>query len=253
MTGIKKNRFLLYNLLGALLFVFFVFFIVDKLLDTYTHHGEKIKVPVLYGLQLEEAVNLLKETGLRYEVQDSLFEEGKAGNSVLGQNPDTGEYVKEGRIIYLSVNSSVVPKVKMPDLRDKNIKQAIIILESSGLVLGRVDTTRDIAEDAVIEQKYKGAAIAPDTEINQGSVIHLVIGDGMQPDSGPEVPVPDLSDLTVDEVKILMEAYGLYIREIKVSGKLRDTASARVIAQQPAYDPGLSIRSGSGIIITVKQ
>lgn len=239
----------------ALLLVLLVVFGVNRFLAFYTHHDEKIPVPMLYGLEVEEVQNLLDELGLRYEIRDSLFEEGKPRNAVLQQDPDTGEFVKEGRIIYLSINASEVPKIKMPDLIDKNIHQAIMILESLNLKVGDIDTVRDIAEDAVVEQRYKGKTIRPDTEIGQGSVIDLVIGDGADQNGigTDEVELPDLEGSTLGDARIILDAYGLRLGEITARGAIRDSSEATIIEQIPSYSPEIKLRRGSSILLTIKQ
>ena len=113
------------SVIAAIGLVIVLIFGVNRFLAIYTHHDEKIPVPVLYGLEVPEVERLLDELGLRYEIRDSLFEEGKPRNAVLSQDPDTNEFVKEDRIIYISINASETPKIRMPDLTHKNINQAI--------------------------------------------------------------------------------------------------------------------------------
>lgn len=228
---------------------------VNRFLSIYTHHDEKIPVPVLYGLEVPEVERLLDELGLRYEVRDSLFQEGMPRNAVLSQDPDTNEFVKEGRIIYISINASETPKIRMPDLNHKNINQAIMIIESMGLKVGKIDTTQDIAEDAVLEQKINGKKIKPDTEIGQGTVIDLVIGDGgnEQGVMTGDVDVPDLVGLSLGESRIILDAYGLRVGTVVGKGNISDSSEATVVAQIPSYSGGLKIRKGSKVSITIKQ
>ena len=242
------------NLSLAIALIIFLLLGVNYGLSMYTHHGEKIPVPDLHGLELDEVKNLLDELELRYEIRDSLFEENMPRNSVLKQDPDTGEFVKEGRIIYLSINNNEVPKVKMPDLTDKNIHQALMILEGLGIMPGKIDTTENIAEDAVIEQRHKGKIIRPDTEIPQGSVIDLVIGDGSgggAPDG--EVSVPDLIGSTLGDARIILDAYGLAIGVISSQGKITDSSEATIVSQNPSYEPDTRITKGTAVSLTIQQ
>ena len=243
------------NIGMALALILVLVFGVNRFLAFYTHHDEKIPVPNLYGLQVPEAENLLDELGLRYEIRDSLFEEGKPRNAVLQQDPDTGEFVKEGRIIYLSINANDVPRIKMPDLKAKNIHQAIMILESMGLKVGRIDTVRDIAEDAVQEQRYQGKIIRPNTEIGQGSVIDLVISDGadQQGFGTGDVGLPDLEGSTLDDARIILEASGLRLGQVNSRGMVRDSSEATIVEQNPSYSPEIMLRRGSFVSVTIKQ
>lgn len=243
------------SLAAALVLILLLAFGLSRFLAMYTHHDEKIPVPVLYGLGVPEVENLLDEIGLRYEIRDSLFEEGKPRNSVLQQDPDTGEFVKEGRVIYISINSSEIPKIRMPDLDHKNIHQAIMILESLGLKVGRIDTIADIAEDAVMDWRVNGKRVRPDTEIGQGSVIDLTIADGGD-DLGVfegDVEVPDLVGNSLTEARVLLEAYGLRLGTVVGKGQISDSSQATVLSQIPSYSPDLEIRKGSRVSVTIKQ
>ncbi|MBI1221470.1 MAG: PASTA domain-containing protein [Bacteroidetes bacterium] len=243
------------SIIAAIVLVVLMVLGANQFLSIYTRHDEKIPVPALYGLEVPEMQNLLDELGLRYEIRDSLFEEGMPRNAVLQQDPDTGEFVKEGRIIYVSINASESPKILMPDLNQKNIHQAIMILESLGLKVGKIDTTNHIAEDAVIEQWYKGKKIRPDEVIGQGSVIDLVIGDGGN-QSGvmqDEVDIPDLEGLNYGDARILLDAYGLRLGTVVVKGVISDSSQATILSQIPSYSPGTKIKRGSKVSLTIKE
>lgn len=243
------------SIAAALLLILLLAFGISRFLAMYTHHDEKIPVPVLYGLGVPEVENLLDELGLRYEVRDSLFDDSKPRNSVVQQDPDTGEFVKEGRIIYISINSSEIPKIRMPDLEYKNIHQAIMILESLGLKVGRIDTVPHIAEDAVLNWRLNGKYVRPDTEIGQGSVIDLTIAEGGDETGLFEgnVEVPDLVGTSLAEAQVLLEAYGLRLGTVVGKGQISDSSQATVLSQIPSYSPGLEIRKGSRLSVTIKQ
>ena len=51
--------------------VFIVFFLAYNLLMIYTKHNRYIEVPNLSGLNLDEAIDVLKKNRLKYEVLDS--------------------------------------------------------------------------------------------------------------------------------------------------------------------------------------
>lgn len=227
----------------------------NKFLGSYTRNGEKIPVPPLYGLTLNEAIGVLDELGLRHEIRDSVFDANVPKNAVLHHDPDTGEFVKNGRIIYLSINASEVPQVKMPDLDHKNINQAIMIIESMGLLVGKIDTANDIADDAVLEQLYKGKRILPDTEIPKGSIIDLVIGDGMNSNVSfeGEVDIPDLVGTTLVEATIVLEAFGLKLGTVVGRGEISDSANATIRSQVPSYSPEAKLRAGSRVSVIIKQ
>lgn len=109
-------------------------------------------------------------------IADYFYDSNTLAGTILKQDPHVGEMVKKGRKVYLTVASNTPPKVKMPHLQDVSLRQAEIMLKAIGLVLGNVILKPSPYENAVLEQLYKGRAIAPGTEISFGETITLVVG-----------------------------------------------------------------------------
>ena len=89
-------------------------------LDAYTHHGEGIVVPDLKGMTYEKAYALLDEKGLAIVVNDSGYNKQLPANSVLAQTPAFGQKLKQGHIIYVTVNSPHSPTFAIPDIVDNS-------------------------------------------------------------------------------------------------------------------------------------
>lgn len=150
----------------------------------YTRHGNEIKMPTFIG---QDADVLLKDSLSKdfiIVVSDYVYDKEHEAGTILTQNPLPNEKVKRGRKVYLTVASSVPPKVKMPALKDVSRRQAEIMLEAIGLKLTNVINKPSPYEDVVLEQLYKGRAIAPGTEISMGESITLVVGKDIE-----ELPV----------------------------------------------------------------
>jgi len=152
---------------------------VLKMLDLYTLHGRTIEVPELQGYQKDEATDILEEHNLRYVINDSIFDDELDKGSVARQNPAPGTEVKRNRTIYLTTVAVLPEMVPMPDLVDLSRRQAISILETHGLVVGQLEYQPDIARNAVLKQKYKDGAIEPNTLVEVGTPIDLVLGEGL--------------------------------------------------------------------------
>jgi beta-lactam-binding protein with PASTA domain len=75
---------------------------------------------------------------LNLKIVDSAYNAKKRPLTVLDQTPTANAKVKEGRTIYLTVNSRIPPMIKMPELKDASLKQAQMILESAGLNVGKL-------------------------------------------------------------------------------------------------------------------
>ena len=146
-------------------------------LDSYTRHGTEVMMPNFIGMDSNELLNK-NEVSKDYiiVVSDYLFDRQTPPGTVLKQDPHVGEMVKKGRKVYVTVASSIPPKVIMPQLEDVSLRQAEIMLKAIGLELGQIIYKPSPYENAVLEQIYKGRAIKPGTEISAGETVVLVVG-----------------------------------------------------------------------------
>ena len=105
-------------------------------LDNYTHHGESHVVPDVTNKTVAEATTALESQRLKATVTDSVYIKGMPNGIVLEQKPANGARVKEGRMVYLTVTTTDVPLVKLPDLIDNSsFRQAEAKLKAMGFRL----------------------------------------------------------------------------------------------------------------------
>lgn len=238
------------NLLSIAAVTVLIFWGISMILSGYTRHGESLTVPDIKGLPLDKAEQLLSEKKLRYIITDSMYFDDKPRNSVLEQNPAPQSKVKEGRFIYITINSHAAPPVNMPNLLDVSLRQAEAMLASVGLKPGKLEYRPDIAKDVVLDIRYNGRSIQPNTKVPKGSVIDMVLGDGL---GGEEVSLPDLSGLTLEEARNLLSSTALSVGSVVYQGTISDSASAKVFRQNPAYTDGASVSSGQPVDLFLKQ
>src|SRR5258706_1806188 len=174
-----RSKIFLLNVILAAVVVASVFGFTYKWLNKYANHGQSIEVPELKGLNIAQVTVLLERLHLRYAVVDSIYQLEKMQGTILEQDPAPTAKVKEDRTIYLTINSGIPPKVKMPDLTDVSLRQAEAILETFGLKAGALSYKHDLAKNAVLETRYHGKPIKAGTSVNKRSVIDLVLGDGI--------------------------------------------------------------------------
>ncbi len=217
------------QLIIAIVAVAVLVFIVFFSLRYYTKHGEGIPVPNVKGLDIEKAITLLEQEGLRYQI-DSVFVMDKAPGLVLEQDPDPETNVKSNRIIYLTIVSSQTPDVNFPDIESRTFLEAKSMLENYGLKIGDTTYKSDIARDAILGFSYAGQSLKIGQKIPKGSKIDLVLGDGM---GASEVEVPDFRGLTLSEAKFSLKGSSLTLGEVYYEGVVSDSASATVVAQYP--------------------
>jgi len=222
---------------SCVLFLFFNF-----LLPVLTHHGQFITVPNLQGISLEEVDAYLAQRNLRFEVTEEFsYEPDYPPMTVLQQYPKAGARVKEGRKIYLTLNTKTPPKVKMPDLVDGSVRNAHVRLKSHGLLLGAIKYVPDVAQNAVLEQWHQGREIATGTLIAQGARIDLVVGAGL---GNQMVEVPQVVGMKLADAKPVLLSVGIQAGNISYESAT-DQAPGTILRQHP--DAGQQVRIGDNV------
>ena len=164
------------NVTLAGLFGVIVVFIAYMALGWFTNHGENINMPNLKGVKTEQALTTLEELELRKMIIDSVYNGDLNKNTIAKQDPEAGTNVKEGRIVYLTINSLEEPKASVPQLVDKSFTLGRALLKSRGLMLGQVMYVYDsIGHNLIIEQRFEGSSIETGAKLSKGSAIDLVI------------------------------------------------------------------------------
>lgn len=223
-----KRKFYLHFLISILLAAI-ILFAVLKSLDIYTQHGKVYLVPDFYGKTVEQLVDNHYEEYFVLVVIDSVFDNYHEKGTILMQNPTVGSKVKYGRHIYLTVVAQMPEKTIMPNLKNLSLRQALVTLEMSKLKTGKLEYVDYFARNAVIDQMINDETIEPDTEINTGTIIDLVVGKGKME---VKVHLPLLIAKKSNEVlKALHYASLNKGREYFLDGN--DTTHARVYKTEP--------------------
>ncbi|MBC5841093.1 PASTA domain-containing protein [Flavobacterium sp. F-380] len=144
-----------------------------------TNHGNEITVPDLSKLTEEQVEEKLDELDLTYVLLDSLdYRSDYPKYSVVQQDPLPGAKVKEGRKVYIKINSSGFSSVKVPDLIEKTYREAVPTLKALGLEEGTITYIPNLGKDMVLDMRYKGRSIKAGEKVLKSSKIDLVLGDG---------------------------------------------------------------------------
>ena len=214
--------------IGAVLVLLVLFFFS---LGWITGNGKTEKVPNVLGLDVTAAEKNIKALGFDLVLQDSIYVDTLARNSVLRQTPEADEVVKKGRTIFLTINRVIAPQVDMPNLIGFSLKSAQTYLKVLGLRIGTINLVADRNKNVIVEQLVGNTPIAPGTKIVSGTLINFTVGDG---GASIGMEVPDLVGLTVAMAKMQIASMGLLVGNISANGAIQDTANAFVIQQNPA-------------------
>lgn len=246
---LKTRQFRVNLLLAAATLVVLVMIVIFGL-SIYTRHGTGIPVPQLKGMQIEKAMELLKDQGFEYKI-DSVYVLDQTPGAVVEQDPDAGTNVKENRTIYLTVVTRLAPPISMPDLEPYTYREAAATLANYGLKVGDTIYKADIARDRVLEMRFGGQPIKAGTKIPKGSRIDLVLGNG---EGASEVAIPDLMNKDFDEAKFVIRNSGLTLGSVNYQGAITDSTTLVVVAQSPMrVDSTSKASNGTRINLTVSQ
>lgn len=221
------------NLILAVSLVVIFIFVVGILLNIFTRHNRYKTVPDFTGIQLADALSAARHASLRIEVNDSLYVPAYEGGVVLDQLPEAGTQVKSGRRIFVTVNSFRQRMVDVPYVAGYSLRQAKNILEVAGLEIDRLVYVEDLAENNVLEQRYRGQTIGPDSSVRAeiGSGITLVVGRG----AAIGVSVPKVVGFPLQEARSRLWEAGLNVGGIDYDEDVAVLArkDARVYLQLP--------------------
>lgn len=149
------------------------------MLDSFTHHGEKIEVPNVVGKSLYDAETMLKDRGLLAMVVDSIYDKRAPKGSVLEQTPKSGFEVKGGRMIYLTVNLNGEPMAQLPDVVGHgSLREAVALLQSLGFKLTAHKPVIGRPKDLVLGVKQGARDVHAGETIPRDRALTLVIGGG---------------------------------------------------------------------------
>ena len=163
----------------AVAIIFVLGFLLLQWLSFTTNHGQEITVPSLSKMTVEQAEEKLDDLDLDYILLDTVDYVAEYPKfSIVKQDPLAGAKVKEGRKIYLKINSSGYTSVRVPNLIEQTLRQAEPTLLSIGLVLGEITYKPYLGKDMVLEMKQNGKLLKPGDKVLKASKIDLVLGDG---------------------------------------------------------------------------
>jgi len=215
----------------------------------YTNHGESFPVPDLNGMQIEKAEELLTAQHLQYEIADSTYLDTAEPGAVIGQMPEVGHDVKEGRTIFLSICALSPEQVEMPKLTDISFRQAVNIMQTVGLNVGRIEYVPSEFSNLVLEQKLNEEPVEAGVMVNKGSRIDLTIG---KTSNGEKTVVPNLIGSTLVQAKGEIASLFLNVGAViydESTDTQEDSLAAKVWKQRPTHTSYDEIEQGASIDI----
>ena len=190
LKNVYMKKIVIHLLLMLSVIVAIAFFVL-RYIDTYTHHKEKIAVPDLTGMQLDDAVELLRRNKLDFDIVDYKYKEGAKSDEVLEQRPRANANVKSGRKILLTMSSVHEPTLPVPAIIDNcSLREAEARLRASGFVLAPPKEVPG-EKDWVYGLMCGNDTLSNGTPIAMGATVTLLVGSGEEAQS--DEPIIDNS------------------------------------------------------------
>jgi len=164
-----------------------------KWLDSYTLHNKAVIVPDVKGLPMAEAALLLRSSGLRYNIIDSVFSKNVRPGSIVEVVPAIGSKVKEGRIVFVTVNASTSEMAAIPAIRDKSYRQAEALLRASGFESITIESVPGAYKDLAVGIEFRGRMLEEGERVQLAAPLILKVSDGvmLKEDSPTDTEAPE--------------------------------------------------------------
>lgn len=231
-------------LMGALMFLFIFYFYVY--LPNATNHNKLITVPEFLGLDELALKQLADQTSLRFSIEDSAYSAEIPPYTALRQYPKAGTKVKENRLVYITINRVTPPSMPIPDLIDRSLINAEVLLKSNELVKGKV-YYESSPFPTVTKMWYKGKMMTAGDRVPKGSVIDLVIGDGQ---GASDLVVGTLIGDSYDQAIFKLNGWNLHLGNVQIPAEV-DTVGVRLFVYKQQPESGDSVRVGDPVSIWV--
>ena len=242
-----KTRTFKVNALVALGITVFLILFNMFFLRIYTDHGKSVEIPDLKGKTTAEVANILDRKNLRYEIQDSVYSLETSPGTVLDQFPKPGMKVKENRTVSITICALSQELIPMPQLTDISYRQATNLIESTGLIAGKIEYKQSEFLDLVLEQKVRGRTVRVGEMIPKGSIVDLVLGSA---GDGTTSQVPSLLGNNLTKARSAIEEAFLNIGTITYDESFtseEQKAEGLVWKQNPDPTQTLEVARGTSI------
>ena len=225
-------KFLVINIVlavvvGALVLVGLIFW-----LKNYTQHGVEVEVADVRGMVEAEAKPILEAQGLELVIIDSTYTDKVPFGTIVEQDPKPASHAKHGRSVYVTINATTKRQVVMPNLQDMSYRQAETTLRGMGL---KVDTIYDYEpsafRDLVLDVKCKGVSVKPGEKIPIGTKVRLVVGYGRGTE---QVEVPSVIGMTLQEARSMLLSHRLTVGAVYLDEPEQEGVVQYIYRQTPA-------------------
>ena len=192
-SGPAKVLYVVVGVFAVLLTIF------DSVIMPWYVNKPTVAVPAVVGMKEADAMTLLKSLNLEPLRGDTRLDKQYPEGTVVAQNPDPQQIVKEGRRVYLTISGGE-KLVVIPSFKGSTLRNAKFTLDRLGLHQGALSyaVSPEFPEGTIMSQEPPQG-----TNIRHNGFVNFMISAGASIDS---ITVPDLIGKSMTEAqKILLE------------------------------------------------
>lgn len=245
-TPKSATRFVVINLLIAVIVAVVLFSIVLFWLKSYTLHGKEVSIPPVIGLTQEEAEVVLRGSELYLVIVDSTFSDKAPLGTVVEQTPPAHSHAKPDRPVYVVMNARTKRMIPLPELHDVSYRQAEATLRSLGLKVDKVLYEPSLYPDNVLDVRDGESSIEVGTRLAEGSGVTLVVG---RRQGNTMVTVPALLGMSLSGARSTLLSTGLTIGAFTYDEEPTPETLDSYIVYQQSPTEGTIIQEGSTVNI----
>lgn len=168
--------------------------------------GDSVEMPDVVGLDYKEATETVEALGLKVDISERIESKEFEVDQVVSQSQEPGTKLKEGFTVALVISTGS-EQVLVPNLVQKEFKEAQYMLENQGLKLGTVEYVQnELAEGTVISQSpFAGL------QIGVGGTVDLFVSKGSEP---VKVNMPKLLGLSLADANKKLAEFKISVNNL---------------------------------------
>lgn len=206
---------------------------------------EFVTITDVRGLTLDQATAALTEQGVVVAAAtDAVFDDQIPEGLVVGTTPEAGSEAEVGSEVTIVVSLGI-ETTALPPLVGLPISEASLRLEEANLSVGELsyEYSETLEADSVMEvTDPSGEALAPNTELEAGATINMVISAG---------PLPVVTGLSVEEAEQKLQDAGL-VGIVGGDGEFSDTIAEGLVIDY-VRPQGTVLRPGDTVTLTISR
>jgi serine/threonine-protein kinase len=198
--------------------------------------NKPVSVPYVVGLKQEQAVQKIKDKGLKAKVvpgPSSTFPVG----TVTRQSIDGGEKTDKGNTVVLTVSNGR-PKTTVPNVVDKSQSDAVAQLTAAHLKVSVMHVYSSKTPDTVTAQDPPGAS-----RVFWNTTVHINVSQGQK-----QIEIPNVVGQSYESARSALLAAGLQVARSDVDS---NQPSGTVIGQSP--NAGTRVGAGTTVTLSVSR